>query len=685
MTFRSPTDVIEIMKGIYKTWVEENVISFEDALLEKKYVEFANLYREYRDGILLYDLTNIEVWNKAEKDQDGLNSFYKRNKGKNNYGDLNKNRETIIKDYQNYLEREWINTLMKKYPVKINESLLAEFEKKYDTRLNYTISTKKDDPNLNKNTKSNINKDQQNPKAPPIVIVSGIEFVDNGNKILDADEKSQINFIITNKGKGMAYNLIAQIQDKNSSPGIMFSRELEIGNVAAGQELKFSVPISSSMELKTAKTEFEIIIKESNGFDADPFQISLMTQAFKTPKLTVSDYKYTSNEDGKIKLGQPVTLNIVIQNIGQGEAKDINVSFENPENVFPTNEVSFKINSLHPNESKSINYEFFTNKRYVGNDIAIKVSLTESFNKFGEVKGLVVSLEKHVTKTQKINIDSEYDKQVQIEKASLTSDVDKNIPYTAVVDENKFALIIGNEDYKSFQQGISTEMNVEFANNDATVFKEYCLKTIGVPENNITFILNGTAGKISQAINKINGIIAATNGKAKIIVYYAGHGLPDEKTKEPYLIPVDVSGNDISSAIKLSFLYSKLTEFPSKQITIFLDACFSGGGRDDGLISARGVKVVPKSDLIKGNIVVFTACSGDESSLPWKDKYHGMFTYFLLKKLQETNGDILYSELSTSLKDKIGLESVRVNNKKQNPQVLLGTETTEVWGKFKLK
>ena len=57
----------------------------------------------------------------------------------------------------------------------------------------------------------------------------------------------------------------------------------------------------------------------------------------------------------------------------------------------------------------------------------------------------------------------------------------------------------------------------------------------------------------------------------------------------------------------------------------------------------------------------------------------------IFKKLQETNGDILYSELSTSLKDKIGLESVRANNKKQNPQVLLGIETTEVWGKFKLK
>ncbi len=82
MSFRSPTDVIEIMKGIYKTWVEENVISFEDALLEKKYVEFANLYREYRDGILLFDLTDQKVWSKAVKDTLGLKSFYETNKNK---------------------------------------------------------------------------------------------------------------------------------------------------------------------------------------------------------------------------------------------------------------------------------------------------------------------------------------------------------------------------------------------------------------------------------------------------------------------------------------------------------------------------------------------------------------------------------------------------------------------------
>lgn len=83
ITFRSPTDVFELMKTIYKTWVDESVIAFEDSQLEKKYVDFANLYREYRDGILLFDLTDQKVWSKAVKDTIGLRAFYEKNK--NNY------------------------------------------------------------------------------------------------------------------------------------------------------------------------------------------------------------------------------------------------------------------------------------------------------------------------------------------------------------------------------------------------------------------------------------------------------------------------------------------------------------------------------------------------------------------------------------------------------------------------
>jgi peptidyl-prolyl cis-trans isomerase SurA len=83
MSFRTQGDVNDIMRGIYKTWVEESIVNFEDSQLEKKYVDFANLYREYRDGILLFDLTDQKVWSKAVKDTAGLREFYEKNK--NNY------------------------------------------------------------------------------------------------------------------------------------------------------------------------------------------------------------------------------------------------------------------------------------------------------------------------------------------------------------------------------------------------------------------------------------------------------------------------------------------------------------------------------------------------------------------------------------------------------------------------
>ncbi|WP_317898179.1 peptidylprolyl isomerase [Aurantibacillus circumpalustris] len=83
MTYKTNADLNELVRSTYKTWVEESMVAYEDSHLEKKYVEFANLYREYRDGILLFDLTDQKVWSRAVKDTAGLRAFYEGNK--NNY------------------------------------------------------------------------------------------------------------------------------------------------------------------------------------------------------------------------------------------------------------------------------------------------------------------------------------------------------------------------------------------------------------------------------------------------------------------------------------------------------------------------------------------------------------------------------------------------------------------------
>lgn len=265
------------------------------------------------------------------------------------------------------------------------------------------------------------------------------------------------------------------------------------------------------------------------------------------------------------------------------------------------------------------------------------------------------------------------------------SDIDINIPVIAKPNPDRFALIIGNEDYSSKQKEINTEANVEFARNDATIFKEHAIKVLGIPEENITFLLDATLGEMSQAIDKMSKIIKVTEGTAEVFVYYAGHGLPDENTKEAYLIPVDVNGTNMNYAINLNNLYSKLTEFPSKRVTIFLDACFSGGARNQGLLSARGVKVKPKEGTLKGNLVVFTASSGEQSSLPYKAKNHGLFTYFLLKKLQDSKGDITYKELSEYLNKSVKLNSILINDKEQLPQTNISTEIQNQWMNWSFK
>jgi uncharacterized caspase-like protein len=170
-----------------------------------------------------------------------------------------------------------------------------------------------------------------------------------------------------------------------------------------------------------------------------------------------------------------------------------------------------------------------------------------------------------------------------------------------------------------------------------------------------------------------------------IFFYYAGHGLPDEQTKEPYIIPVDVSASNIENGIKLKDIYSSLTEFPTHSVTIFVDACFSGGARNQELVMARGVKVVPKYDLLKGNIVSFSASSGNQSSYAYASKNHGMFTYFLLKSIQEANGDITYGDMWEKVKNRVSFESVKINSKEQNPQKNIGVEVEKEWSKWKFK
>jgi hypothetical protein len=264
------------------------------------------------------------------------------------------------------------------------------------------------------------------------------------------------------------------------------------------------------------------------------------------------------------------------------------------------------------------------------------------------------------------------------------SDVDSNIPMSNKKFAMRFALIIGNEDYSSFQKELDPEVNVDYAKHDASIFKKYAVRTLGIPENQVIVELDAGSIQMQRALKKLQLLIKNSNGQAEVFFYYAGHGFPDEYTKEPYLIPVDVNGSDLEFAVKLSDVYSQLMEFPSKRVTVFLDACFSGGARSQGLLSARGVAIKPKETTLDGNIVVFSASSGDQSALAHKEQRHGLFTYYLLDKLQSSRGELTYLELYEYLVSKVGINSILQYSREQNPKMSTSAASQEFWTSWKI-
>lgn len=259
------------------------------------------------------------------------------------------------------------------------------------------------------------------------------------------------------------------------------------------------------------------------------------------------------------------------------------------------------------------------------------------------------------------------------------ANVDKNIPVAAQYDENTFAVIIGNEQY-------AEDAAVPYAGHDAKIFKEYVQRTFGVPEKQINYIENAGLNKIRTAVRWLAKAMEVTNGKGRAIFYYAGHGIPDEASKTAYLLPVDGMSADKESAYPLSRLYQELGAIPSERITVFLDACFNGGKREgDMLASARGVALKAKTVQPQGNMVVFNAAQGDETAFAYQSKQHGLFTYYLLKKLQENKGQLTLGDLSDYLTKEVKRESFEKNNKTQTPVVNTSPTLAASWRTMKLK
>ncbi len=252
------------------------------------------------------------------------------------------------------------------------------------------------------------------------------------------------------------------------------------------------------------------------------------------------------------------------------------------------------------------------------------------------------------------------------------SDVDRTPVRASAPRKNAYAIVIGIEQYREKLP------KADFADRDAKLVGEYLTKVMGYPEENVIVRTNDKAS-MNDVVKYLESWLPNNVEKdSSVFIYYSGHGAPNTKTGDAYLVPYDGDPTFIEkTGYPLKKLYAQLESLPTKDITVVLDSCFSGaGGRS---VIGKGLRPMglsmEHSISAAGKAVVLAASSGDQVSSTYEEKGHGLLTYFFLKGLQgagdlNKDGNIDMAELYDYVKPNVSKVARKQYNNEQTPQLL---------------
>lgn len=129
--------VSTFLEQVYPNFLQDNMLMYERTQLMRKYPEYRDVVNEVYDGLMIYEVNSLKVWNAAIQDTVGAERLYEEIKDQfatgdslNPYKPFSEVRAVVISQYQDKLEKEWIAELHQKYPVKVDEEVFRSILKK---------------------------------------------------------------------------------------------------------------------------------------------------------------------------------------------------------------------------------------------------------------------------------------------------------------------------------------------------------------------------------------------------------------------------------------------------------------------------------------------------------------------------------------------------------------------------
>lgn len=246
---------------------------------------------------------------------------------------------------------------------------------------------------------------------------------------------------------------------------------------------------------------------------------------------------------------------------------------------------------------------------------------------------------------------------------------------------NRVAVIVGVSRYGYMPEA-------EFADRDANAFRDFATVTLGIAEDRILLLTNDAATR-TEVMLALRSWLAAHSepDTSEVFVFFAGHGIASNDGEALHLLLADTSPSLLEqTAIAEGTLVREIQSHQPRSITLFIDACFSGVGRDGEVLveTARGIRPTAKPRSYGGNVRIFAAAQNDQIALGARSVGHGLFSYFLMRGLAgasdaDRNGTVTWSELERYVVDAVS-RTAAARNVQQRPFAQIRTPDEPVAG-----
>ena len=114
----------------YKSFIQYNVLEVYKSNLESENPDYRYVIKEYREGLLLFNLMQDKIWTVRDSDSTKLKIFFDDNKNK--YSSFEEDRGKVIGDFQQFQEELWVKSLKSKHKLTLNKRTIKRLRKKYN-------------------------------------------------------------------------------------------------------------------------------------------------------------------------------------------------------------------------------------------------------------------------------------------------------------------------------------------------------------------------------------------------------------------------------------------------------------------------------------------------------------------------------------------------------------------------